>query len=234
MVSVFTNGQRVQSDLSALAVPLGWVKSRGAGAGLRASARAPPEPSFVLTSDVCYRLVLDLQDECRSQELPQLREVNTEGVLERVLWRECRGNLCTGGERAVLKYLLSVAGAGSCSSPARFWLTGAALPQPCLGHRFFSVGFVQKPPASDKIYIYKKSSSRGGAGNQMSWFFSRLSFIYCRWMKWCFGVSQPYGRAAPRCPECVPWSTPKKRRALYPTPAPGCPSQRRRQKLHSF
>lgn len=84
MVSVFNNRQRVQSDLSALAVPLGWAKSRGARAGLRASACAPPEPSFLLTSDVCYRLVLDLQDECRSRELPQLRE-------QRVFWRRCCG-----------------------------------------------------------------------------------------------------------------------------------------------
>lgn len=217
-----------------LPVPVGQVKSRGLGAGLRASHCTPLEDYgaiFNFYFKFFYYLFLDLQGEHRLQE---------QGMFWKGYFGDGAGRTFALVESERLKYLVSLARAGSCSLSPWFWLTVGVLPQPCSSHSFFScsiyienpsreaaaTGFPWEPMwncmAVDKIKRKKKNKFGSRGGNQTS-FFSQLSFIHRQWMKWCFRVSQPYSILAPRRPECVPWSTPKKRQALYPVLPTGPP-----------
>lgn len=84
-----------------LAAPAGQAKSCGVGAGLHASSCPPLEDygailNFYFKTFYNLFFFLDLQDEHRLQELASA--VGAGDGLEKVFWRRCCENFCTGGD----------------------------------------------------------------------------------------------------------------------------------------
>lgn len=139
-----------------LPVPVGWAKSRGVGAGLRASGCTPLEDyeaifNFYLKFFITFGFFWTCKMSIGCRSWPQLQE---QGTFRKGYFGEGAGGTFALVESERLKYLVSLARAGSCSASPWFWLTVAGLPQPCWSHHFFFC----------RVYIENPSREAAAAG----------------------------------------------------------------------